>query len=246
MINLSSSLNQASPNRQPSQHILKPEQRVYLYGDTKFTGTLIRPLERTYPSRWTVQLDIGGYDSATVAEITPIASYPVESNSQIPFNDEPEPTNSELEREIIALKKENERLIQENQQLNEKLAEAKQIIRLAKDISPIMRISLKRVLRLAHRACMDVKRTIGGWILKMGSKARMFRRLADIWAILSQDEWHLSDIFAPDKLIPLDKIKPPRQRELPATYYPRMPKQPFPITREDLLKERELKALRFC
>ena len=56
MIDSSSSLNQASPNRQPSQHILKPEQRVYLYGDTKYIGTLVRPLEKTYPPRWTVQL----------------------------------------------------------------------------------------------------------------------------------------------------------------------------------------------
>ena len=30
------------------------EQKVYLYGDRKYTGTLIRPLERTYPQKWTV------------------------------------------------------------------------------------------------------------------------------------------------------------------------------------------------
>ena len=225
---------------------LRSGSRVYLYSDTRYTGTLVRPLEKTYPPRWTVQLDDGGYDSATIAEITVINPSPVESNSQIPFSDEPEPTNSELERKIIALEKENERLRQENQQLNEKLTEAKQIIRRAKDISPIARISLKRVLFLAHRACMDVKRTVGGWILQMGDKARKFRRLADIWDILSQDEWYLGEIFALDKLIPLEKIKPPRQRELPPTYYPRMPKPPFPITRLDLLKERELKALRYC
>ena len=60
---------------------------------------------------------------------------------------------------------------------------------------------------------MDVQRTVGGWILKMGDKARKFRRLADIWDILSQEDWYLSDLFAPDKLIPLDKIKPPRPRK---------------------------------
>jgi hypothetical protein len=71
-------------------------------------------------------------------------------------------------------------------------------------------------MRLAHQACMDIKRTVGGWILKMGDKARKFRRLADIWEILSQDEWHLSDIFAPEKLIPLDKIQShsPRKRSI--------------------------------
>ena len=45
MFNSSININQTSPNRQPSQHILKPNQKVYLYGDTNFTGTLIRSLE---------------------------------------------------------------------------------------------------------------------------------------------------------------------------------------------------------
>ena len=62
---------------------------------------------------------------------------------------------------------------------------------------------------------MDVKRTVGGWILKMGDKARKFRRLADIWYILSQDNWYLSEIFAPDKLIAIDLIQPPRPRKPP-------------------------------
>ena len=65
MTNIDLSLNQKPSNRQPAQHILKPEQRVYLYGDTRYTGTLLRPVERTHPPRWTVELDRGGYDSAT-------------------------------------------------------------------------------------------------------------------------------------------------------------------------------------
>jgi hypothetical protein len=223
MTNYSSSLNQTSHHRQPSsqnQTNFQPSQKVYLYGDTQYRGILIRPLERTYPTRWTVEVDRGGYDSPTIEEITPLTPYSIQSDTEIPFSDEPEqdypkPNISQLEQEIIALRKENALLKQENQQLREELNEAKKTIRRAKDISLVIRQSLKRVLRLAHQACMDVQRTVRGWILKMGEKARKFRRLADIWDILSQDEWYLSDIFAPEKLIPLDKIQPPRPRTRP-------------------------------
>jgi hypothetical protein len=245
MTNLDSSVNQKSSNRQASQQILKPEQKVYLYGDTRFTGTLIRPLERTYPPRWTIELDRGGYDSATVNNITPLEPYPIESTSEIPFSDDEPSNHRNLEQEIIALKKENARLQRENERLTEELAEAKQIIRRAKDISPVIRLSVKRVMRLAHHACMDVHRTVGGWILEMGDKARKFRRLADIWDILSPDDWCLSeDIFPEDKLIPIEQIQPPkpRPRPLPARF--REPEPPFPITREDFLRARELAALR--
>jgi hypothetical protein len=57
-MNSHTSLNQTSPERQPqSQTTLQSSQRVYLYGDNQYTGTLIRPLERTYPLRWSVELD---------------------------------------------------------------------------------------------------------------------------------------------------------------------------------------------
>ena len=95
------------------------------------------------------------------------------------------------------------------------LEQAKQTIRQAKDISPIIRLSLKRVLRLAHQACMDVHRTVGGWILKMGDKARKFRRLADIWDILAVDDFLLNEIFPPEKLIAIDAILPPKRRTRP-------------------------------
>ena len=235
-MNSHTNINQTNPNRQPSQHILKPNQRVYLYGDTNFTGTLIRPLKRTYPRRWIVQLDRGGYDSATVTAITPIAPC-LESNSEIPFGDEPQPTNSQLEREIIALRQQNQKLQQENETLKKDLAQAKQVIRRAKDISPLMRISLKRVLRLAKDACMDVRRTVGGWILKMGDKARKFRRLADIWYLLSQDNWYLEEIFSQDKLVAVELILPPRPRKPPT-----LPdKQTKPLMRpEDILRNRTM------
>ena len=237
MTNMNININQKVSNRQPSQHILKSEQRVYLYDDTRYTGTLLRPVERTYPPRWTVELDKGGYDSAIVSEITPIAPQAIESNSEIPFSDTPEKTTSQLEQEIIALRKENQKLKTENEILKKNLAQAKEVIRRAKDISPLMRISLKRVLRLAHDACMDVQRTVGGWILRMGDKARKFRRLADIWYILSQDNWLLSDIFVPDKLIAVDLIQPPRPRKRPTP----PDKQTKPLIRpEEVLRRRRM------
>ncbi|MFM2311875.1 MAG: hypothetical protein RLZZ04_1151 [Cyanobacteriota bacterium] len=105
-----------------------------------------------------------------------------------------------------------------------------------------MRISLKRVLRLAHDACMDVKRTVGGWILKMGNKARKFRRLADIWDILSQDEFYLSDIFLEDQLIAPELILPARlpKRPMPAE------KTTFPLIRpEDVIRRRTMKLVKY-
>ena len=117
------------------------------------------------------------------------------------------------------------------------MAQAKQVIRRAKDISPLMRISLKRVLRLAKDACMNVQRTVGGWILRMGDKARKFRRLADIWYILSQVNWYLEEIFPQDKLVAVELILPPRPRKPPT-----LPdKQTRPLMRpSDILRNRTM------
>ncbi|MEL6494032.1 MAG: hypothetical protein AAFQ41_02775 [Cyanobacteria bacterium J06623_7] len=47
----------------------------------------------------------------------------------------------------------------------------------------------------------------------MGKFARKFRRLADIWDILSQDEVLLSEVFPKDKLVAIELIRPPRTRK---------------------------------
>ena len=253
MTNIKPSLNHLSTLRQAAQYILKPNQKVYLYQDTSILGTLIRPLERTYPPRWTVQLDDGGYESATVAEITPIDPQYIETDSSLPFSDdnkniphqEEAPENKDdqiarLEKEIKILKTQYQQLQNENQVLKKDLEISRNIIRRAKDITPLIRISLKRVLRLAHDACMDVQRTVGGWILRMGDRARKFKRLADIWDILSQDNWYLSDIFAPDKLIAIDLIQPPISRK------PRLlpDKKTYPLMRpEDIMRNREIRLV---
>jgi hypothetical protein len=192
-----------------------------------------------------VELDRGGYEAVNSTQISLIESEisnQVQQNHSIPFSDEPEVTNSQKEREIIALRKEVSKLKQENEIIKKDLDQAKQILRRAKDVSPIMRLSLQRVLRLAHQACMDVQRTVGGWILKMGNKARKFRRLADIWDILSQDEFYLSDIFPEEQLIALELILPARmpKRPMPAE------KTTFPLIRpEDVIRRRTMKLVKY-
>ena len=228
-----------SPVKSNNQHSLSRSDKVYLYGDLSYRGTLIRPIERTYPPKWSVQLDTGSYEAVDVRDISFVESRLNKENSSLeaelslPFSDAPEPTIAQLQREIAALKRQNALLIEENEAIRKDLDVAKQIIRRAKDISPLMRISLKRVLRLAHDACMDVQRTVGGWILRMGDKARKFRTLAHIWDLLSQDDFLLSDIFPEDKLIAVELIKPPRRRkprQLPE-------KKTFPLMRpEDVMR----------
>ncbi|MGL5872339.1 MAG: hypothetical protein ACRC2R_08215 [Xenococcaceae cyanobacterium] len=172
----------------------QPGDRVYLYGDFTDIGILVRPIEQTYPLRWTIQSDKGSYEAVSVSNFSLVTS-----SEEIPKSDERSKTIIEqLQKEIIALK-------EENQRLKEELLQAKQTIRRAKDSSSVIRPSLKRVLQLAHNACMDVKRIVGGWILFMGNKARKFRTLTDIWDILCQDNWYLDDIFPLDKLISIDR-----------------------------------------
>jgi hypothetical protein len=260
-----------SKNQQTS---LSSGDKVYLYDDTTYTGTLIHPIERTSPPRWTVQLDRGGYEAVNIQDITVTEPQSVNHNYpeelEIPFSNSPETppkhlpilktetkTPEELEQKIRILENTISQLEAENQLLEQKSREikkeneilkkdlecAKQVIRRAKDVSPVMRLSLKRVLRLAHHACMDVQKTVGGWILKMGDKARRFRRLIDVWDVLSVDEFILSEIFPPEKLIDVNLIQPPKPRTRPIPSRFQIPKSPFPITREDLLRERELSAI---
>ncbi|MEM7758161.1 MAG: hypothetical protein AAF298_08560 [Cyanobacteria bacterium P01_A01_bin.40] len=235
--NITSNSQKGSGDR---QSLLAQGDQVYLYGDTNYTGMLIRPVERTYPQKWSVALDRGGYEAVNVKQISLVESQlPNLANSDLdlPFSDAPESGWAQLQQEIAVLKQENARLQQENELVKKDLDCAKEVIRRAKDISPLMRISLKRVLRLAHDACMDVQRTVGGWILRMGKLARKFRRLADIWDLLSVDEFVLSEIFAEDKLIAVELIRPPKRRKKPES----RDKQTFPLMRpEDVMRNRTM------
>ena len=254
--------NLISDKRLQSKTALKTGQEVFLYGDRARRGKLIHPIERTYPHRWTVQLDKGDFEAVNVKEIEVLKSRSeeksIESESDLdrldlytPFSDaidKSETSTSELEKEIAALKRENALLQQqqkelqrENQLLKKDLDQAKQIIRRAKDISPIVRLSFKRILRLAHDACMDIQRTVGGWILRMGDKARKFRRLADIWDLISVDEFILSEIFPEDKLIVVELIRPSKRKTRPEP----IEKKTFPLMRpSDIIRNRTISLVR--
>ena len=252
---------------------------MYLYSDTTYTGTLIHPIERITPPRWTVKLSRGGYEAVNIQYITitesskdrsllGLISNEDRAELEIPFTKAPEThikhrpilktearTSEELEQKIRILKntvsqleaekeasiEQYRRLQQENENLKKDLDRAKQIIRRAKDASPIMRLSFKRVMRLAHHACMDVQRTVGGWILRMGDKARKFKRLADIWDLISQDEFILSEIFPPEKLVDVNLIQPPKRRKRPEPQQ----KKTFPLMHpEDVMRNRTMSLVR--
>ena len=85
-----------------------------------------------------------------------------------------------------------------NDELLNRVRSQSEQIRLAKDISPVEKPSLKRVLALARAACLDVlKSAEGNWILSMGRLRRSFKKLRDIWDLLIVDDWFLEDLFFP-------------------------------------------------
>lgn len=85
-------------------------------------------------------------------------------------------------------------------------ADLRQALAQAKDPNPVKRCSLKRVQTLASNACMAVQRLGKGWLLKFGQLERRFRFLGQIWQILIQDDWALSDVFPPEP----SRQQPPR------------------------------------
>jgi hypothetical protein len=90
------------------------------------------------------------------------------------------------------------RLRAQNDELLSRVRSQSEQIRLAKDISPVEKPSLKRVLALARAACLDVlKSAEGNWILSMGPLRRNFKKLRDIWDLLIVDDWFLEDLFSP-------------------------------------------------
>jgi hypothetical protein len=91
------------------------------------------------------------------------------------------------------------RLRERNTKLLELARSQAEIIRRAKDISPVARPSRCRVTRLAQAAFMNVSKAFnGGWVLSMGEKLkRGFKTLKEIWELLIVDDWFLGDIFSP-------------------------------------------------
>lgn len=100
--------------------------------------------------------------------------------------------------ELIA---ENERQKKRIAELEQEVRAANNTIRRAKDINPVERPSLKRVMKLVSDACMTLTRVGGRWILKLGHMTRSFKRLGQLWELLIKDDWKLSEIFPPPEPI---------------------------------------------
>jgi len=116
-----------------------------------------------------------------------------------------------LNSEIECLKRRIEELKAQNEELRTQLVEAKTCANRAKDFSPVGRASFRRVMMVVTRACMNLKRVAGGWLLFMGNLERKFKTLQEIWMLLTQEDWYLSDIFSPQKSSPQPKDIPRRR-----------------------------------
>lgn len=103
------------------------------------------------------------------------------------------PTDFELETAKVEIA----RLKLENQELREQVRSQSRTIREAKDISPIQRLSFKRVCALAKAACFDLVKVANKWIVSLGSLKRTFQKLRDAWDALNVEEFYLSDFFQP-------------------------------------------------
>lgn len=101
------------------------------------------------------------------------------------------------EEENVGLAKKIEQLESENDEIHQENRGLKETINRAKDISPWMRPNPDNVRRMARRAYLDIVKAPGGWVVKMGEIiGKKFKRLRDIWLILTSEEsWSLNDDF---------------------------------------------------
>lgn len=96
---------------------------------------------------------------------------------------------------VEQLEVENNRIKADLSRSQSEASDLRRALAQAKDPSPVKRCSLKRVQALATNACMAVQRVASGWLLKFGRLERHFRFLGQIWQILLQEDWALSDVF---------------------------------------------------
>jgi hypothetical protein len=90
------------------------------------------------------------------------------------------------------------RLRAQNDELLSRVRSQSTIISRAKDISPVQKPSLKRVRDMAAQAFLDVVKDVQyGFYLTWGAAKKHFRHLKDIWELLIQDDWPLTDWFSP-------------------------------------------------
>jgi hypothetical protein len=116
------------------------------------------------------------------------------------------------------------RLRTQNDELLSRVRSQSTIISRAKDISPVQRPTLKRVRDMASQAFLDVvKGARSGFCLTWGAAKKHFRHLKDIWELLIQDDWPLSDWFSP----PPPATPPAAQKPLFAPIHSKYSAVPF-------------------
>lgn len=107
------------------------------------------------------------------------------------------------EEENVGLSKKMEQLESEYDDLERENRDLKEVINRAKNISPWARPNFTNVRRMAARWGINIVKAPGGWVVKMASKiGKKFKRLRDIWLILTQEEFFHEDFFPYEEVAP--------------------------------------------
>ena len=135
------------------------------------------------------------------------------------------------EEENVGLAKKLDSLEEENKEIRDECRSLKETLNRAKDIRPWARPNERNVKQMARAALLEVVKAPGGWVVKMGNSiGKKFKRLRDIWLILTREEWNLHDEFLPRVPTPPSTSPlPPSTSPLPPSTSP-LP-TPLPHTR---------------
>ncbi len=139
--------------------------------------------------------------------------------------DQQPPPESEIEK----LKRRIEQLERENSDLKKRLNQAR-------DPNPVKRPSRRRVHLLLMDAGMDLYRKGNKWLVKFGELRQHYRKLTEIWKVLTKESWALDELFPyPSKS---DTPPPKPQKRKPANP-PRKPKNNLSLFQLDLKQRLE-------
>lgn len=102
------------------------------------------------------------------------------------------------EEENIGLSKKIDSQASQIEDLTSENRDLRETINRAKNISPWARPNRYNVQSLAKKAHIDIVKVSSGWVVKMAERiGKKFKRLRDIWLILTREEWYLHDDFFP-------------------------------------------------
>lgn len=113
------------------------------------------------------------------------------------------------EEENVGLSKKIEQLESDIDEIHAENRDLKEVINRAKNISPWARPNFTNVRRMAARWGINIVKAPGGWVVKMASKiGKKFKRLRDIWLILTQEEFFHEDFFPYEEVAPASAPAP--------------------------------------